>query len=168
MKLQKMMLPIALALVSGAFLSSAEPQWGVQGGLVFPSGDLSYSAGPGLDAGGHARWNFGEGHGLMARADLTVYGQSNGNSDSSIGVGADYTYHVNRAPRGLYLLGGLSVVATRWTPWHGQSRSDTNLGLDLGLGYDLNRSLGFQLRSTTHGGSGGNLDALRLGATLSF
>ena len=168
MRMSTIMLPAALAFASCALLSGAEPQWGVQGALVFPSGDLSHSAGPGLDVGGHARWNFGEGHGLMARADLTLFGQNNGYSDSSFGVGADYTYHLSRGQRGVYFLGGVSVVDYHWTPWDGQSRSDSNLGLDLGVGYDVDRNLGFQLRSTSNGGSGSNLDALSLGATFSF
>jgi len=169
MNLKNKVMPFMLVIASGAFLAGATPQWGVQGALAFPQGDLSDSAAVGLQGGGHARWDFGQGHGLMARGDLTLYSQRHGFSDDSLGAAADYTYHLDRNRRGLYLLGGLSLVDYHWSTRDGQSHSDTVLGPDLGVGYDLNRNLGLQGRYTFHSASSSsNLNSLNLGVTYSF
>ena len=68
---------IAILLLSaGLALSAQDTRFGVQGALSFPSHDLADAADTGLQAGGHALWDFGVGRGLMARADLTSYGQN--------------------------------------------------------------------------------------------
>lgn len=169
MKFNKAAMTVMLAIASGAFLAAATPQWGVQGALAFPQGDLSDSASVGLQGGGHARWDFGQGHGLMARGDLTLYGQRHGFSDDSLGIAADYTYHLDRNRRGLYFLGGLSLVDYHWDARDGRSHTDTVLGPDLGVGYDLNRNVGLQGRYTFHSASGSSsLDSLNLGVTYTF
>lgn len=169
MKPLKVLMPALLVIASGAFLLGASPQFGVQGALAFPMGDLSDSANVGVQAGGHARWDFGRGHGLMARGDVTVYGQNNGSSDTSLGIGADYTYHVDQNRRGFYLLGGLSVVDYHWDTRDGYSHTDSSLGPDLGIGFDLNRNLGLQARYTFHSGSySSDLNSLNLGVTYTF
>jgi hypothetical protein len=168
MKVLRIVMPALFLAVSGTFLAATEPQWGVQGALSFPAGDLSDSAHVGVQGGGHARWNFGQGNGLMARADVTLYGSKYGSNDSSVGVAADYTYHLGRNQRGLYLLGGLSVLDYSWSRDDNPSRSDTSLGVDLGVGYDLDRHVGLQARYTSHNTSGSTLSALNLGITYSF
>ena len=168
MRAPQAMLTSILVLASSACLFAQDPQWGVQGALSLPAGDLTDSAAPGLQGGAHLRWDFGNGHGLMARGDLTLFGQKEGYSSSSFGVGADYTYHVERNRRGLYFLAGLAVVNYHWYQDDGTPRNDADLGLALGVGYDLDRHVGFQARYTTSSGAGSSLDALNLGVTYTF
>jgi len=146
---------------------AAEPVFGVQGALAFPVNDLTNVANLGLQAGGHGRWDFGGGHGLMARGDVTVFGSKDGASTTSFGVGADYTWHPDRNRRGVYLLGGVSLMSYSISG-HGNSDSRTALGLDLGVGYDLDRHVGIQARYTTHNTDHVTLAALNLGVTYSF
>lgn len=167
MRALKVFIPALLTLATGASLFGEQPQWGVQGGLSVPSADLSDSANLGLTGGGNGKWNLGRGHAVIGRADLALYGRKNGNSDSSVAVAGDYTYHLSRNQQGLYFLGGVSVMDYSWSR-QDNSRSDTALGLDLGVGYDLDRNVGLQARYTTHSVSGGTLDALNLGVTYTF
>jgi len=169
MKTFKAIMPALIVIASGAFLLGATPEYGVQGALSFPTGDLSDSASVGLQGGGHAQWNFGSGHGIMARADLTLYGQHHGSSDTSVGFGGDYTYHLDQNRRGLYFLGGLSVLDYHWTDQYGYSHTDASLGPDLGVGYDLDRHVGLQARYTFHSGANSTaLNSLNLGVTYPF
>jgi hypothetical protein len=168
MKSRKVILPLVLAIASGAFLAAAQPQWGVQGALSVPTGDLSDSANLGISGGGNAKFDFGRGNGLMARGDLTFYGQKDGFSDSSAGVAADYTYHLDHRQRGIYFLGGLSVLDYRWSRSDGSNYDSSALGLDLGVGYDVDRHVGLQARYTAHSVSDSELDALNLGVTYTF
>ncbi len=169
MRPSKAIIPVLITLASGAILAGATPRWGVQAALAVPTGDLSDTSSTGLQVGGHAKWNFGAGHGIMARADLTLYGQRYGFSDRSLGAGADYTYHLDRNQRGFYVLGGLSVVDYHWSTLDNRSHTDTALGPDLGVGYDLSRNLGLQARYTFHSGSdSSNLNSLNLGVTYTF
>ena len=151
----------------GSTALAAEPVFGVQGALSFPVNDLTNTANLGLQAGGHGRWDFGGGHGLMGRGDVSVFGSKNGASTTSFGVGADYTFHPDRNRRGIYLLGGVSLVSYG-VSLHGHSDSQTGLGLDLGVGYDLDRHMGIQMRYTTHNVDHNTNAALNLGVTYSF
>ncbi|WP_306598694.1 outer membrane beta-barrel protein [Geothrix sp. 21YS21S-2] len=160
-------LPILLTCLAGGSLAAQDFRLGVQGGLVLPSGDLSDSASLGLQVGGHARWDFGRGHGLMARADLTSFGRKDGYGSSSLGIGADYTYHFDRARRGVYVLAGLSAQNYSRDFPDGTSR-DSGLGIDLGAGYDLDRNLGLQARFTSVNAGHDTLTALCLGVTYTF
>jgi hypothetical protein len=123
----------------------------------------------GLQVGGHGKWDLGQGHGIMGRADVTFYGEKFGYSDKSWGAGADYTYHLDHNRHGFYVLGGLSVMDYHWSTLDSQSHTDTALGPDVGVGYDLDRHLGLQARYTFHNGSDSNtLSSLNLGVTYSF
>jgi hypothetical protein len=155
------------ALATALSLSAEVPHFGVQGGVSLPAQDLADNASLGLQLGGHARWNFKHGQTLMARADMTLYDQNNNTNVTTFGVGADYIYHLERRPSGLYLLAGLSNQNYH-TSFTNSSRNDSGLGIDLGAGYDLDRHLGLQARYTTHSFNGLTYAALNLGATYTF
>jgi len=159
---------IAILIMGTALaLSAQEVRFGVQGALSLPAGDLSDNAGGGLQVGGHARWAFNGGHGIMARADATFFGQKYGVDVSDLAFGGDYTYHFERRQRGLYVLAGLSQQNYR-TSFQGYSQSDSSLGLDLGAGYDLDRHLGLQARYTSSNVNEMTYAALNLGVTYTF
>lgn len=161
-------LPVMLVLAaSPAALHAADPPaLGVQAAVAFPVGDLPDVAKPGILLGGHGRWDFGGGHGLMARADLGLYASKDGASTNSFGAAADYTYHVDHNRRGLYLLAGVSFM--NYSISRGSSASRSGFGPDLGIGYDLTRNLGIQARYTTHSLDGATMASLNLGATWTF
>lgn len=158
----------AIVLVaSGTMVLAQTPRFGVQGAISAPTNDLSNAANLGLQLGGHAKWDFRGGHGLMARADLTLYGSKDGLSTTSFGGGADYTYHVDRRQTGFYFLAGLTILNYR-VSGSGDTDSSNGLGIDLGVGYDMDRNLGLQARYTTHEQDGATLSALNLGVTYTF
>ena len=158
--------PAIILVLAGTALGAQDVRVGVQGAFAFPANDLTDVANLGLQLGGHARWDFGRGHGLMARLDVTFYGSKDGASTTSFGGGADYTYHVDHDRRGLYLLAGATL--TSYSVSGGGTASRSGLGLDVGAGYDLTRNLGLQLRYTTHSLDGATMSSLNLGATWSF
>ena len=167
MRFNQVLLPALLTLLVGIPLAAQDVRFGVQGALSIPSADLSDNADLGLQFGGHARWDFGRGHGLMARADLTYYGQKNDVTTSSLALAGDYTYHFERRQRGFYVLAGLSMAAyTRDTP--DGTLNDNGLGIDLGVGYDVDRNLGLQARVTNHAFDQATMTALNLGVTYTF
>jgi len=158
-------LTLAIVLACGTALSAADPAFGFQAALAFPVNDLTTPANQGLQVGGHGRWDFGNGHGLMPRVDVAVYGSKDGFSTTSFGAGADYTYHFDHNRRGVYVLGGLSFMS--YSISHGGG-SRSGLGPDLGIGFDTDRHLGFQLRYTTHNLDRATMTSLNLGATYTF
>ena len=162
--------PVLAILLAGTALSLAaqDVQFGVQGGISLPAADLSNKASLGLTGGGHARWDFSQGHGLMARADLDLFTSNGGTNVTGLGVAADYTYHLERRPAGFYFLAGLNQLSFRTSPSAGPSRSDSSFGIDLGAGYDLDRHLGVQARYTTNSFNSLSYAALNLGVTYTF
>ena len=159
---------LILTLGTAFSLAAAEPQFGVQGAVSLPLSTLSDNGSLGLELGGHGRWYFQEGHGLMARADLAFYSSNNGVSVTGFELAADYTYPLERRPEGAYLLAGLSQ-ANYHTSFPNHTDNDSALGLDLGAGYDLDRHLGLQARFTTHSlGNSKTYGALNVGVTYSF
>ena len=163
----RLIVPLLLATATGFVLSAAEPRFGLQGALALPQADLSTSANPGLQFGGHAQWAFGQGHGLLARVDLTLYGQRNGTNASSLGGGADYTYHFDRNDRGFYFLAGATVLDYHYK-FGNFTQTSNGLGVEVGGGYDVDRNLGFQLRYTTHSIDRATLGSLNLGVSYTF
>jgi hypothetical protein len=156
-----------LIMGSALALSAQDIRLGVQGGVSLPAGDLSSNATLGLQLGGHAKFEFRGGHGIMGRVDLTFYGQNSGTNVTDLAVGADYTYHVEGRQQGLYVLAGLSDQNYH-TGFPNFSRNDSGLGIDLGLGYDIDRHLGLQTRWTTNSFSGLTYSALNVGVTYTF
>lgn len=148
-------------------LSAQSVRFGVQGGVSLPSNDLSNNAYLGLQLGGHLKADFGEGHGLMGRVDLTFFSQNSGVNVTDTALAADYTYHFERRQRSAYLLAGLSQQNYH-TSFQNYSVNDSGVGIDLGAGYDLDRHLGLQARYTTNSFSNYNYAALNLGVTYTF
>lgn len=151
---------------SASLLSAVTPDFGVQGALAIPAGDLSDGANLGIQGGGHAWWHFQGGHALMARVDATFYGSKDGLTVNSFGVAADYTFFPESRGRGLYLLGGLSFLRYELSAELSDSRN--KLGLDLGVGYQFNRALGMQLRYTTHEIDSLTFASANVGVTYTF
>ena len=167
MKLLHAVLPMAL-LAAGGILQSAEPpRFGVQGAISAPAGDLSDSSNLGLQLGGHAKWDFRYGQGLMARADLTLYGAKDGISTTAFGGGADYLYHVDQDQLGFYLLAGLTFLNYNFSGAN-HPDSSSGFGVDAGVGYDLDEHVGGQVRFTSHNQDGSTLSALNFGVTYTF
>ncbi len=167
MKTIKTLLGLGLFLAGGAFARAEDPAFGFQAALAFPANDLTNVANLGLQVGGHGRWDFGGGHGIMGRADLAFYGSKDGVSTSSYGLGADYTYHIDHNRRGVYFLAGLSFMGYSLSGG-GDSASRSGIGIDLGVGYDLNRHVGLQARYTTHNLDHATMSSLNLGCTYTF
>lgn len=168
MKCAHAFLASAVLVLSAAAAHAQEPpRFGVQAALSLPANDLTDVANLGFQFGGHGKWDFGHGHGLMGRADVTLYGSKNNFSTTDFGAGADYTYHLDRTQRGVYFLAGVSFLSFS-TSGYGHSTSNNGLGIDLGLGYDLDRHVGLQARYTTHSVNGGTFAALNLGVTYTF
>ena len=67
---------VILAMGTALCLSAQDIRLGVQGAVSVPANNLADNANAGLQAGGHAQWDFRGGHGLMVRADLTFFGQN--------------------------------------------------------------------------------------------
>ena len=155
------------ALMFGCSLTAQDVRGGIQAALALPQGDLSDVANMGLQVGGHARWDFSGGHGLMARGDFAAYGKKDGITVSSILLAADDTFHLHQNRQGIYLLAGLSHQNVNYSGWDSHS-SDSGLGIDLGAGLDLNRNLGFQLRYTTHNLDHATIASMNLGVTWTF
>lgn len=156
-----------LTMGAALSLSAQEVRFGVQGALALPAGDLSDNADAGLQVGAHARWDLTQGHGLMARTDVTSFGQNDGVNVTDLAFAVDYSYHFERRQRGLYILGGLSEQNYH-TSFQGYSRNDSGLGFDLGAGCDLSRNVGLQARYTINNFSYATYSALNLGVTYTF
>ena len=120
-----------LILGTAVSLSAQSVRFGVQGALSLPDNDLSDNADLGIQAGGHARFDLGRGHGVMARADLASYSQNNSTHVTNLAIAADYTYHFEQRQRGIYVLGGIAQQNYH-TSFPGDSRNDSGLGFDLG------------------------------------
>ncbi len=159
---------LAVLAMGGALaLAAQDIRLGVQGALSLPANNLGDNANLGLQLGGHARMDLGAGHGLVRRADLSFYGQHNGIDVNNLALAADYTYHFERRQRGPYLLAGLSLQNYH-TGFPAFSRNDSGLGVDLGVGCDLDRHLGVQARYTTNSFTGLTYAARNLGVTYTF
>lgn len=159
---------LAILIIGGALpLAAAEVDFGVQAAASLPTSNLSDNAYVGVQGGGHMRWDFSHGHGIMFRADLAVYPQNGGTSVNGFAVAADYTYHLEGHHTGLYVLGGLSQ-ASYHTSFSSYSRSDSGLGFDVGAGYDIDRHVGLQARYTSYSFTGLTYSAMNVGVTYTF
>ena len=167
MRNTRILLPALAAGLAFVPLCAQDIRYGVQGALSAPSGDLGDGANLGLQLGVHVRWNFGQGHGFMARGDWTSYGDKNEVSTTSSALGADYTYHFSQTQRGLYVLAGLSLQEY-YQDFPDFSVDNSGLGLDLGVGFDVDRHLGFQARVTSANLDHATMTALNLGITYTF
>lgn len=172
-----------LLLATLAFAGTAraqEVQWGVQGGLNIPVGDLSTALDGrlGISVGGHAGLFYGDGHELRPRVDYTRYeggyfpvGNSLGkNTIEAFGLGADYVFYTDLRPRGLYLTMGLGYQWWTVDPRGLPSTHTGSLSVAAGAGFRFNRTFGLEGRFTTgqFRSSDGAANALQLVGTLRF
>jgi len=160
-------LPTLLLVLGAVSLSAGDVRFGVQAALAFPMGDLSDGANLGLQGGGHAVLDLGQGHGLMGRVDLTLYSKKNDTNVTALGIAADYTYHFNQNQTGPYALAGLCHTNFNPSAVHNPA-SDNGFGIDLGVGYDVDRNLGYQARITSNSVDHGTMTSLNLGITYRF
>ena len=140
----------------GVCTSAQTVQFGVQGGLNLPLGDLDKAVDGrlGFTLGGHAGLYYGNGHELRPWADFTYYsggwqpvnGSFAKNTISAFGAGADYLYYTETRPQGIYLTMGLGFQNWTVNPDQGPSTSKTSLSLAAGTGYRFNRSVAAEAR----------------------
>jgi len=157
-------------LVAGACLPLAadgDARYGVEGAVALPSGDLSTSTNNGFEAGVIGRWAMGGGRGLTGRIDLNYFAEKYSVTTTSLGIAADWTFHLTGSQRGPYVLVGASVLD------YSQNLANTtlnssSLGLDLGLGVDFDDHLGALARWTTHYVDHTTWTVLNLGLTYTF
>jgi len=143
--------PLALLLV-GSGLQAQEAEFGAQGGIQIPLGDLGSTLGNnfGYNLGGHLSLYYGDGHELRTRVDYQSYGgayDSSGHKTdvSALGLGADYVYYTEQRRKGLYLTMGLGYQW--WSVSPGSTSS--SVALAAGAGYRLNQQWSFEGRFTT-------------------
>ena len=156
-----------LALASLPLAADGETRFGVEGALALPHGNLSAQADTGFEIGAIARWEMGGGRGITARIDLDFFTEKAGFTTSSMGVAADYTFHILGGDRGPYFLVGASVLDYSQVQ-SGPTTSTNSLGLDLGVGADLDGHLGLLARWTTHYLAHSTWTVLNLGVTYTF
>jgi hypothetical protein len=180
MKLTRIgLLAAALALVS-VNAPAQEVQWGAQGGLNLPLGDLDRAVDGrlGFTLGGHVGLYYGNGHELRPRVDYTYYdggwqpvGSTFGKATiSAWGLGADYLYYTETRPSGLYLTMGLGFQSWTVDPNNGPSASKTSLSVAAGAGYRFNRSFAVEGRFLTgqFQATNGQANALQALASIRF
>ncbi|WP_285570488.1 outer membrane beta-barrel protein [Geothrix limicola] len=163
--------PLAVALsLPLAAQSTSHPSFGFSAQLNSPLGELKDDTDKTLGAGASflVQWDFPEGHAIRPRFDVnrfnvSTYEPSHSNYResrdlTSLGLGLDYLYYLNGAPKGLYLTAGAGV--TRWDLSYTTSdkigntfsssrdttKNTTSLGLAAGLGWQFTRVIGLEAR----------------------
>nr|WP_320132767.1 outer membrane beta-barrel protein [uncultured Holophaga sp.] len=146
--------PLALML-AGTGLQAQEAEFGVQGGLQLPFGDLGTTLdhSMGYVFGANLGLYYGDGHELRTRIDYQTYSGSWVPYDGGFrkfditawSLGADYVYYTEQRRKGVYLTMGLSYNMWDVSPGGGQN----GLGLAAGAGYRLDDHWSFEGRFTT-------------------
>ena len=172
----------ALAALAAAALAAPlkaeEPRFGVEGLVNLPLGDLKdfVDSKPGFTVGAIGTFDLGAGNVLRPRLDYTSYPNANltnlRNEATNVELGCDYLYFFAQRPEAFYLLGGLSAVRWSFSSDAGLgkvSTDTTKMGLDLGGGYQWNRTVGTELRYTRSKiGSDFTAHAVQAGVTIRF
>ena len=121
----------------------------------------SKEAKQGYGLGAFATYDLGSGQAVVAKLGADRFSKLKTGDDvvggiettaSSISVGADYIMHLNKSKTGFYGLAGLDVqrkhVKKYEQPVVGEQAktkaNKTELGFNVGAGYDLNKNLGVQ------------------------
>ncbi|HRX29851.1 MAG TPA: outer membrane beta-barrel protein [Saprospiraceae bacterium] len=124
----------------GAFFS-ANAQFGVGAGLLYGTdsdfgyfGRLSYK----LDS----KLSFNATYSLLHSESIELFGVEISAKSSSIDLEANYA--LGEQPSHLYVLGGLSIVMAKATA-AGQSESDSQIGFNVGAGYNIAMSDAFDI-----------------------
>ncbi|MEA3246386.1 MAG: outer membrane beta-barrel protein [Gemmatimonadota bacterium] len=128
---------VASLTIAPAARAQTPVRFSVVGGLSLPIGDLGNGADLGLNLGLR-----GEGRPLAPnwafRGDVSYdryAGHGAVNQYSYLAFAANLVHH--EAARGMYEFGGLGVYNSRVTFSNALDRSDTNLGMQMGLGFEL-------------------------------
>jgi hypothetical protein len=136
-------------------LAAQEFRYGAQAGLAVPLGDAGTKKylhfQPGLALGGHAVWNFQQGHALVPRVDIAIFRRSIGGNDffelpfkssltiKDIKIGADYNKDFKFG--GLYGIAGLGYSFFDWPVFGDGDEMETktkgSFYFGLGIGYEL-------------------------------
>ncbi len=171
---------LLLGLLGTAQQAGAQtPTFGVQGGLVIPTGDLGSALDNrfGFVVGGHMGLYYGNGHELRPRLEISQFvggwhpvgnGQFDKSNVSAWGLGADYVYYTDLRPTGFYLLMGLGNQWWHVAPNHGPSQSHSALCLSAGAGLRMNRYLAFEGRFSTGQFRSDNGQANQLQGVVSY
>lgn len=168
---------LGFTLLGTAQAQAVKVRPGVAAGLSFPTGDLKRELNdhPGLILAFNLPIDFGKGRILRPRAEFQIFPVSDyatydsaqgrwyreSRSLNSFTLGADYLHYLSgKTFRGWYLLGGAgiqgwwetkTVYDSRYWDWGREdshnSHNRTGLAVDLGAGYQFNRSFGLELRA---------------------
>lgn len=196
MSLLRKMIPLIMLATP---LCAQDVRFGVQVHANLPSADLKDAADSKAGAGGgfHMTWDLGGGSVIRPRVDYVAYPENknfpdyslsataNGKSKlDNLSAGADYLYFFEGKDTGFYVTGGLS-----WNRWKfdydytykignvtvsgSSSQTANKVGGAAGVGYNLNRNLGFEARYTASkfknaGGGDVNAAAVQLSASYRF
>jgi len=155
------------AFASLPLAADGESRFGFEGAVALPSGNLSTTANNGFEVGAIGRWDMGGGRGLTGRIDLNLYAEKYSVTTTSLGIAADYTFHLTGSQRGPYFLIGPSILSYSQSVANATLNSST-LGLDLGLGVDLDDHVGILARWTSHYINHTTWTVLNLGVTYTF
>ena len=163
------LLPLVLALPLAA-QDLSRPTYGFSVQLDLPTGNLRDDTDKNLGIGASllAQWDLAHGHALRPRLDLNAfnvsqYEPSHSNYRESrnlvaVGLGMDYLYYLNGAPKGLYLIAGAGVtrwdlsystsdkVGSTYSTSYDRNKNTTSLNLAAGLGLQITRVIGVEAR----------------------
>ena len=136
---------------ASTLLEAAETSFGLQGGIMFPTGDLKTltANSTGIGVGTHLLVDLGNGHTVRPRLDYFSFPGKTGHYKlQSFSGGADYVYFMEgKLETDFYLVAGAGMVSnTLETFQPGYSRSYNNPYLALGAGYQFTRLFGLELR----------------------
>jgi hypothetical protein len=157
-----------LGLAAHPLRADGDGRFGFEAAVSAPSGNFSDSANNGIEVGGIGRWDLGGGgRDITGRIDLNLYPQKYGISTSSLGVAVDWDFHFTGTHHGPYfLIGGSLLDYSQNVP--NDNLNSSTLGLDLGLGVDIDDHLGILARWTTHYVDHTTWTVLNLGFTYTF
>lgn len=167
--------PLAM-LLWGSGLQAQEAEFGAQGGLQLPMGDLGTTLdhSVGYIVGAHLGLYYGDGHELRPRMDYQSYsggwhpegGAFAKHDVTALSMGADYVYYTEQRRKGLYLTMGLSY--NWWDVDPGTSKNGVTLAA--GAGYRLDKNWSFEGRFTTgqFRSDSGQANALQVVALFHF
>lgn len=155
--------PFAAMLVATSCTIGAaqHADFGLQGGLTFPSGDFTSRVGsdPSFSYGAQGRFQIRNGHALVVRFDLVDYSGSDATfspaasvKDKLFSFGVEYNYYFSRrVGQGFYLGGGLGYIQKReqytapdgyyFDPGTDPSATNERIFFSFGVGYAFNKHL---------------------------
>ena len=153
MRIQSGLFLVCLATVlwTGAALAAADTSFGLQAGVLMPTGDLAKLTGDsvGMSIGAHLLVDLGGGHTVRPRLDFASFpGQTGYFKFQSFSGGADYVYFTQaKLNQGYYLVAGAGIAANSYETFEPlYSRSYNNPYLALGAGYQFNARIGLEFR----------------------